>query len=239
MPASGPMVDSRAYADPNECLPETHKLTAHFHLQAEALSCERGERLLFQGLDLSVRPGEIWLVEGANGSGKTTLLRILCGLRQPDDGGVRWNGTPVEEIRAEYHAGIAYLGHHSGIKQDLTAHENLRFARALCAGRPDIDAALARVGLGSIDDLPVSGFSAGQRRRLAMARLLLSRARVWLLDEPFTALDPAGRSLVRDLLAEHAAGGGAAVLATHHEIAVRDADMRRLRLGAETEADPA
>jgi len=232
------VVDFAAFVGPNSS-PETDILTADFHLQAETLSCERGERLLFRGLDLSVRPGEIWLVEGANGSGKTTLLRILCGLRRPDDGLILWNGTPIEESRAEFHARIAYLGHHSGIKQELTAQENLRFARALCAGRADIDPALTRVGLNELEELPVSAFSAGQRRRLAMARLLLSRARVWMLDEPFTALDPAGRTLVRELLAEHAAGGGSALLATHHDIAVGGAELRRLRLGAVNEAGAA
>lgn len=206
-------------------------MTADFLLQADELGCERGERLLFEALSFTVRPGEAWLVEGANGSGKTTLLRMLCGLRRPDAGDVLWNGTAIETVRPAFNAAVAYLGHASGIKLELTADENLRFAGALSGGHGERDAALARVELDPQEDQPAASFSAGQKRRLAMARLLLSRARVWILDEPFTALDPAGRTLVRDLLAEQVAGGGAAIMATHHDIAIEGATVHRLRIG--------
>ncbi|MBA1148113.1 cytochrome c biogenesis heme-transporting ATPase CcmA [Ectothiorhodospiraceae bacterium WFHF3C12] len=212
--------------------PDQTALTSEYELKADALTCERGQRVLFQDLTLTIEPGQVWLIEGANGSGKTTLLRVLCGLRRPDEGDVLWNGARIESVRPEFNAAIAYLGHYSGLKEDLTAAENLRFSCALQGSDGDAAAALARTGLDIENDLPVSSFSAGQRRRLAMARLLLSPARVWLLDEPFTALDPAGRTLVRDLLGEFAARGGAAALATHHEIAVDGADIHRLEMDA-------
>jgi heme exporter protein A len=193
-------------------------------LQARKLECLRGENLLFSGLSFGVAPGQILQVEGANGSGKTSLLRILAGLSPPSDGEVLWRGENVANRRAAFFAEIAYLGHHLGLKAELSVSENLRLAFAL-NGVPHsperLDGALAKVGLAGREDLPVRALSAGQRQRVALARLISSGAALWILDEPFTALDVGGVALVRELLEEHAERDGLAVLTSHQAVELR------------------
>jgi heme exporter protein A len=193
-------------------------------LEAEQLECLRGDIPLFSGLNLGVAPGQIMQIEGANGSGKTSLLRILAGLSPPSEGEVRWRGQSVARKRAPFFAEIAYLGHHLGLKAELTVSENLKFGAALNGVRPtpeQLEQALEQVGLADRMDLPVRALSAGQRQRVALARLLSSAATLWIMDEPFTALDVGGIALVQRLLEEHAERGGLAVLTSHQAVELR------------------
>jgi heme exporter protein A len=195
-------------------------------LEALHVSCNRGDRTLFSQLDLSLEGGRLLRVAGANGSGKTSLLRILCGLRAPEGGEVRWRGRSIAlgEAREAFHAELVYVGHHNGLKDEFSAIENLESAAMLCGMAPARQAlryALERVGLTGQVRLPVRFFSQGQKRRLALARLVLDgpgEARpLWILDEPFNALDADGVALLEGLLAAHAAAGGMAVFTTHFE----------------------
>jgi len=193
-------------------------------LEAHRLECLRGDIPLFSGLSFGVAPGQIMQVEGANGSGKTSLLRILAGLSPPHEGEVRWRGTCIAHQRAAFLAEIGYLGHHLGLKAELSVGENLRFAFALngaALGQDKLEQALDQVGLLDRMDLPVRALSAGQRQRVALARLVSSPVALWILDEPFTALDVGGIALVQRLLEHHAARGGLAVLTSHQAVELR------------------
>lgn len=211
--------------------PSPDALTGTDVLEAVELACQRGDRLLFRGLSFTVTPGAAVLVEGGNGSGKTTLLRTVCGLMRAEEGEVRWNGEPIERDRLEFQANLGYLGHVHGIKDELTAEENLRVATALQGvSRDRIGAALERVGLAALADVRARQLSAGQRRRLALARLLLGSARLWVLDEPFTALDRAGIGLVEDMIEEHCAGGGMVLMSSHHGVSLNCLSPARVQL---------
>lgn len=201
-------------------------------LSAQALACRRGDRLLFHELDVSLSEGELLQVTGPNGSGKTTLLRILCGLRAPDTGAVFWRGQDIAEHPEAFRRETALVGHRPGIKSDLTPLENLHVAGALTAARTDVsdEEALERVGLlAHIFDL-CGQLSSGQRRRTALARLLLTPARIWVLDEPLTGLDRQGQSLVEELMYEHADKGGACVFTTHQPLPGGSGRLRLLEL---------
>ena len=172
-------------------------------------------------------------MRGANGSGKTTLVRCVVGLTRPDAGEVMWDGAPVPRDVAAFRESLCYGGHLPGIKDDLTADENLAALLALRGRSADIEArraALARVGLDKRRNLQARWLSAGQRRRIGLARLSLERVPLWALDEPLTALDDEGQRLFEGLLGDHIAGGGMAIIATHHPLA--PAPARALRLGA-------
>jgi len=193
-------------------------------LGAIDLECVRGERTLFSGIRFSLAPGALLRVTGANGQGKTTLLRALCGLLLPAAGEVRWKGEDIRTLREEYWSDLLYVGHANALKDDLTAEENLAFACGI-AGRPvprqGIQAALSRFGLSGREQLPVRALSQGQRRRAALARLAVAEAQpLWILDEPFAALDAAGVELVLSLAGEHLARGGMVVLTTHQDARV-------------------
>ncbi len=188
-------------------------------LEAAGLECVRQQRVLFAGLSFALRGGELLRIAGANGSGKTSLLRILCGLLSPQAGEVRWQGAPIHTLREEYARHIVYLGHAPAVKDDLSAEENLAIACRLAGMRVAADSvrdALARFGLSGAAF--VKRLSQGQRRRAALARLCLSAsAPLWLLDEPFTALDAAGVAMLRVLIEAHIGRGGAAVYSTHQD----------------------
>ena len=201
-------------------------------LETVNLSCLRGDRLLFEGLAVQVAAGETVQIHGPNGSGKTTLLRILCGLQPPAGGHVRWRGRIVVPGAPEMRADVQYVGHAGGVKLDLTPHENLDVAIALGA-RPTAtaaDAALARLGLGGFRDVPLRTLSAGQRRRVALARLLTCAAALWVLDEPFTALDARGVAVVDAMLREHTEAGGGAMITSHHPVALAGVVPRVVRI---------
>lgn len=203
-------------------------------LTAAGLACERGERRLFAGLDFALAAGEVLLVVGGNGHGKTSLLRILSGLSQPAAGEVRWRGAPIRAARERYGRAMAYLGHADGIKADLTPLENLRLAAAL-RGRMLDDAAarraLDRVALARCAELPARALSFGQRRRVALAALMLADAALWILDEPLAGLDAQGVGMVQGLLDAHLAAGGLAVVTTHQNLTLAACAPRTLRVG--------
>jgi heme exporter protein A len=199
-------------------------------LQGENLSCVRDDRTLFAGLNFSLDSGKVLLLEGQNGSGKTSLLRILCGFREPDDGRVLWDGEPI--TGSSYYADMAYIGHLDGIKKELTVLENLRLSLALAqAGRYAIAQALEKVQLAGYDDALVQTLSAGQKRRLSLARLLITHNHLWILDEPFTSLDRQGITLIETLMREHCASGGMIVLTSHHDLNLHDVTVQRIHLG--------
>ncbi|QXP84367.1 cytochrome c biogenesis heme-transporting ATPase CcmA [Methylococcus sp. Mc7] len=201
-------------------------------LRAAGLECIRGDRLLFSGLNLNLSPSQLLQVEGANGAGKTSLLRVLAGLSRPADGEVRWRGLDIQHNRASYFAEMVYMGHAPGLKAELSPLENLRISTALrdeAADDARIEEALARVGLRGFEDVPARGLSAGQKQRTALCRLLLNPVPLWILDEPFTALDVRGIALVRELLEAHLANGGMVLMTSHHALEVRG-DCRSLNL---------
>jgi heme exporter protein A len=201
-------------------------------LEARALCCVRNDQTLFRSLDLAVAAGEVLLIGGANGSGKTSLLRLLAGLGAPESGTVRWCGADIATLGAEFRAAVEYVGHANGIKLDLSAAENLEFTASLRGTRNGaaVAAALDEAGLSGLGETRARLLSAGQRRRLALARLRLSGAPLWLLDEPLTALDAGGRGFVADLIGEHARRGGVAVVATHESPVPQSAGVKQIAL---------
>jgi len=190
-------------------------------LEASQLECARGSRTLFSGVGFTLAPGGLLRVTGANGRGKTTLLRALCGLLVPAAGEVRWKGEPIRTLREDYWSDLLYIGHANALKDDLTAEENLAFTCGIAGRvvpRPAIQTALARFGLAGRERPPVRALSQGQCRRAALARLAVGAAQpLWILDEPFAALDAAGTQLVLSLAGEHLARGGMVVLTTHQD----------------------
>ncbi|MGC3872785.1 cytochrome c biogenesis heme-transporting ATPase CcmA [Halomonas sp. GXIMD04776] len=207
-----------------------------FRLEARGLTCERDDRRLFQALDLDVGPGEVLRVEGPNGSGKTTLLKILSGQLTDYGGELYWCGQPMRRARTAFLANLLYLGHSPGIKSALTPLENLAWYQALCGergGDGERMAVLADVGLYGFEDVPVAQLSAGQQRRVALARLILTPRPLWVLDEPFTAIDKQGVARLEQRLLEHARSGGSVILTTHHEL-VPLGELRRVTLGQAT-----
>ncbi len=203
-------------------------------LAAAALACRRGERLLIQGLGVALRPGEITWLRGSNGRGKTTLLRVLAGLSSPDAGTLSWQGRAWKASRDDAARGTVYLAHANALKEDLTAQESLAFLARLHGqhAAPDaIVAALKGFSIASRRDAPVRTLSQGQRRRVALARLLLAPAKpLWLLDEPYDALDVDGCARLDEVLAAHVRGGGSVLLTSHLPLSLRDPSPRELVL---------
>ncbi len=201
-------------------------------LRAEALFCERDERVLFEDLNFSINAGEIIQVEGPNGSGKTTLLRIISGLSGAYEGNMYWKGEDVSSARIDFLSNLLYLGHKPGVKTILTPVENLRALMGIRKNVTDkeIHGALKKVGLYGYEDVPCHNLSAGQHRRVALARLYLSNDALWVLDEAFTAIDKAGVKELELLLAERAENGGAVILTTHHELQLENG-FKKLQLG--------
>ena len=211
----------------------THALATSL-LSAHNLACLRGERLLFKGLSFELGAGELLLVQGGNGQGKTSLLRLLTGLARPEDGEIRWRGTSIRAQRIGYHAEMMYLGHANGVKDDLNPVENLRFADGLQGRAFDEQGAVAtleKLGLSRCLDLPCRVLSFGQRRRVALAALLLAGATLWILDEPLTGLDVHAVAMMEGLLREHLQGGGMVVATTHQALNLQGIAVKRLLVG--------
>lgn len=192
-------------------------------LSGHDLSCVRGGHPLFARLDLSVEPGHWLHVRGANGTGKTSLLRLLAGLAVPDTGQVRWCGRSIGQAGPDFRRELIFLGHRAAVKDELTAHENLELAAALdgCElAQPQTLSVLRRFGLRGREDLPVRFLSAGQKRRVLLARLVTRKARLWILDEPFTALDANAVNMLAAVVGEHLSDGGMAVITSHQAVPI-------------------
>jgi heme exporter protein A len=209
-------------------------------LEVSNLACTRGDRTLFRGVSFTINAGALLYVAGANGSGKTSLLRILCGLGAPDAGEVRWRGEAIRALRELYWRDVVYLGHANALKDDLSATENLLLACTL-AGRPaTIDAALAALaafGLAACAHLPVRALSQGQKRRSTLARLALgTHLPLWILDEPFAALDADAVRHLEQLIITYQDGGGSVIFTTHQEAAITSRITQRIDLHEAPEA---
>ncbi|MQX38480.1 heme ABC exporter ATP-binding protein CcmA [Roseospira navarrensis] len=204
--------------------------------EGRGLLCIRGERIVFGDLDLSMAPGEALLLLGPNGSGKSSLLRLMAGLLRPAMGDLHWHDGPVSADPERHHARTRYVGHTDAVKPVLSARENLAFWARVCAG-PDesaetlaarVDAALNRFALGHLARVPGRMLSAGQKRRLNLARLLAAPAPLWLMDEPTTALDVGSIAVLEEVMAEHRAGGGMIALSTHQGVTLPGARVLNL-----------
>lgn len=192
----------------------------------------RNDRLLFEHLDINLEAGQMLVVEGPNGCGKTSLLRILTGLRLADGGEVLWRQQPIDRLAGDYFEQVNYVGHHDGVKHELSCLENLRLARAM--GVPsglDLDEVLEQVNLYAYGETEAGSLSAGQKRRLALARLLATDAMLWILDEPFTSLDKASMALFSGLFEQQLERQGVIVMTSHHDISLPTQALQRLRLG--------
>ncbi|MBT6208816.1 MAG: cytochrome c biogenesis heme-transporting ATPase CcmA [Woeseia sp.] len=190
----------------------------------------RGDKCLFDSLEFALNPGQLLIVEGSNGSGKTSLLRGIAGLLEFEQGEIHWEGNPLRGHYQAFRADLTWFAHKVGFKDDLNLLENLRFEQSLHSfDEGSVTAVLARLGLDLLTELPLRSLSAGQQRRVALARMLLSKGRVWMMDEPFTNLDSAGRSLVDAVLSEHLANGGSAIVATHQPLEIVG-DVKRVSL---------
>ena len=195
-------------------------------LTVSQITCERGHRPLFAPASFSLARGQALHLQGDNGVGKTSLLRIVCGLSPAVSGEVRWQGRLVRDVATEFRAALFYLGHALSLKENLNALENL-MADAAVRGHDlsaaQAQAALRRIGLRGREALPVRVMSQGQKRRVALARLMVSTANLWVLDEPFVALDPHAIDQLRSVLGQHVAAGGMLLLTSHQPVSLLDA----------------
>lgn len=202
-------------------------------LTAQGLACLRGDRLLFKNVSFELQSGGLLYVLGENGSGKSSLLRMLCGLLTPEDGAVLWDSKKIKQNAEDYLSNLTYLGHLNGLKDDLTALENLQ-ANARLTGNDVSEAsalaALTAIGIARCANLPARVLSQGQKRREALAGLWLAKTKLWILDEPFAALDVTSVELLAARLSEHLAYGGMAILTTHQDVAVNAQSTQTLRL---------
>lgn len=204
-------------------------------LEVTNLGCVRGDRRLFSGINLSLGPGKLIEIQGANGSGKTSLLRILCGLLSPAEGEVRWRGANIRSLGEEYFSAVTYIGHRNAVKEELTALENHRISNGLAgieANKKQAVETLAKMGFSGREHLPARLLSEGQRRRLALARLLSSATSLWILDEVLTSLDRAAISLVKSVIESHLKTGGMAIVATHQELNLAADSFERLQIAS-------
>lgn len=210
-------------------------LAGNRELTADNLIGVRGERILFEKLNFKLKSGSVLYLQGANGSGKTTLLRTICGLSKPYEGNINWCGENINALAEEYFKHVLYIGHLPGIKEDLTALENLQFSLSLSGAHISADKAaeaLKLLGLAKGLNLPTRMLSQGQKRRVALARLWLQHLPLWILDEPFTALDANATELLKQKIETFANDGGMVVMTTHQDVALKVPKLEQLRLDA-------
>lgn len=202
-------------------------------LQAIDLSFSRSDRVLFKNLSFELAAGHILQVEGPNGCGKTTLLRTLSSLLTPDSGEIHWQGQRIDKNRDEFLATIIFIGHAPALKDDLNPLENLNFLGNLqgCHEEVSPQEALSKLSLGDYGDIPVRALSAGQRRRVALARLFITKAKLWILDEPFTSLDTQGQRLLESLLVTHINKDGMLIITSHQPLSLENVSVTSLDLG--------
>ncbi|MFV1997727.1 MAG: cytochrome c biogenesis heme-transporting ATPase CcmA [Acidiferrobacterales bacterium] len=208
-------------------------------IKVNNLTCVRGDRLLFTNLSLSLSPGQLLHIKGANGSGKTTLLRAICGLFIPQQGDILWNDANIDSLDEDYRREFFYLGHLNGIKDDLNALENLAISNRLNnneLNNEQICDALGKMGLAGFEELPTKMLSQGQKRRVALTHLLLNSTPLWILDEPFVALDTNAVQLLQSVIADKLQNGGLVLLTTHQEVALPTGEIYQLQLGTAAEA---
>lgn len=204
-------------------------------LTAQGLACVRGDRLLFKDVSLVLEAGSLLYVLGENGSGKSSLLRLLCGLLTPEQGEILWAGKSIKSHAEQYLPNLKYLGHLNGLKEDLTALENLQMGARIAGQGVTAAAALAAlsaIGIARCANLPVRVLSQGQKRRVALAALWLSRSPLWILDEPFAALDVAATEVLAARIGEHLAAGGMTILTSHQDVPIKAKSTATLRLSA-------
>ncbi len=204
-------------------------------LEVDKVGCVRGDRRLFNDMSFTLTPGTCVQLTGPNGSGKTSLLRIICGLMVPEEGEIRWQGANIRSLGDEYFTSITYVGHRNGVKEELTSIENLRISSGLAGvevSSAEARDALGRIGLGGRETLAARLLSEGQRRRLALARVVICKKAVWVLDEVLTSLDKAAVGLMRTLIEEHLDSGGMAIVATHQELAITARSFLRVELAS-------
>lgn len=202
-------------------------------LSGHELVCYRGDHCLFTDMKFEVHSGQLLLIEGANGSGKTSLLKLIAGLRMPDEGSIQWDGHAIATMGSDYRQCLAYVGHQDGVKRELTVFENLKLLqRLLSQGQQAVDKILQDLKLEIYRDSLVGVLSAGQRRRIALARALYSQARLWVLDEPFTALDKFTTEFVEQAFQDHMNSGGIVVVTSHQKLNLANADIQHLKIAA-------
>jgi len=190
-------------------------------LKVSNLQCDRGDRALFSDVSFELKEYQLMRIEGQNGSGKTTLLRTLCGLFEPEEGEILWDGTSIKKQDDNFRKKLFYLGHQNAIKMDLSVLENLRFSCKMAGESPtdeELLNALDTIGLFAYEDIPTRQLSQGQKRRVSLARLLVTGTSLWILDEPFVALDVAAVELLQKIIADHVDNGGIVILTTHQEV---------------------
>ncbi|WP_257174649.1 cytochrome c biogenesis heme-transporting ATPase CcmA [Colwellia sp. M166] len=210
---------------------ETTSVSTNTLLSARGLTCIREERILFEELEFTIAAGDIVQIEGPNGAGKTSLLRILAGLSQPYDGNIYFQENPLAQQRETFHQELLYLGHLPGVKDEMTAQENLEFNLALHGLNSNTaEKTLSEVNLLGFEDALASHLSAGQHRRIALARLWQSQAKIWILDEPFTAIDKLGVKKLEQLFLQHADNGGCVVLTTHQDLSLPAERVKKVTL---------
>lgn len=206
-------------------------VTAPVLLSASNLSCVKQDRILFEQLSLQLTPGELLQIKGKNGAGKSSLLRILAGLARAEEGHLHYLAQPLNEVAADYAANLCFIGHQSGIHEQLTALENMQFWRAAAALPASDDLSLlATLGLAGLEDIPCRMLSAGQQRRVSLARLWTTSAQIWVLDEPFTALDQSAISRLQEHFIAHLNRGGAIILTTHQALTMQYAALSALEI---------
>ena len=201
-------------------VPDSENQQGAVMLSGNKLFCERDDRVLFQDLDFNLHEGEVMQLRGSNGSGKTTLMRMLCGLNDGYKGEISWYGASVSEQAGDFYHSLHYIGHREGVSKVLTPAENLRWSCSLKSEVDDqlIEKTLADLGLRGYEESPCHTLSAGQQQRVALARLLINPMKLWILDEPFTTLDPKGVKQLEENILSHANSGGAVMVTTHHKL---------------------